>query len=152
MLFFNGIKPFEFDNRLFRIWYLRKLYFHILKNDLIKLGFKNTAITQFPYAFSDADVPPAITLEFTNLCNLKCSYCTSPLKERPVGLMKSDIFNKIIKDINLLKISIKKGIIKSNSRICIQFLLQDTNKRISTKTTTAHQFSFYHDTLGNKSI
>ena len=105
MLFYNGTKPFQFDNRLFRIWYLRRLYFHILKNDMLKLGFKNTAITQFPFAFSDADVPPAITLEFTNLCNLKCSYCTSPLKERPVGLMKNDIFNKIIKDIHLLRIS-----------------------------------------------
>jgi MoaA/NifB/PqqE/SkfB family radical SAM enzyme len=96
---FAGKIQFPMDNRLYRIWYLRKLYFHILKNDISKLGFRNAVTTQFPYLFADAEAPPAITVEFTNLCNIKCTYCTSPLKQRSTGWMKEDVFVRMIDDI-----------------------------------------------------
>lgn len=87
------------DNRLQRIWYLRKLYFNVLMRQLPKFGFVNSARTQFPYAFKDAETPPSISVEITNHCNLSCTYCTSPLNLRPKGLMSDFIFGRLIDDI-----------------------------------------------------
>lgn len=87
------------DNRMYRIWYLRKLYFNILYRHLPKFGFVNSVRTQFPYAFKDAPAPPALAVEFTNYCNLSCTYCTSPLNLRPKGLMNGFVFNRVIEGV-----------------------------------------------------
>ncbi len=87
------------DNRLYRIWYLRKLYFNVLKRQLPKFGFVNSARTQFPFIFPDAPTPPTLSVEFTNFCNLSCSYCTSPLNLRQKGLMSEFIFDKVIQGV-----------------------------------------------------
>ncbi|MDB5247882.1 MAG: hypothetical protein JWQ40_2276 [Segetibacter sp.] len=90
---------YQGDNRWYRIWYLRKLYFNILVKQLPKLGFVNAARTQFPFAFKDAIAPPSLSVEFTNYCNLSCTYCTSPLNLRPKGLMSDYIFDRVVEGI-----------------------------------------------------
>ena len=100
----TGKKIIPFDNRFYRTWYLRKLYFKIIKTQVLKIGLKNTIITQFPFTFPDASRPPSLSLEFTNLCNLKCTYCTSPHKERQSGLMKQQTLERIVEDIAQFKI------------------------------------------------
>lgn len=90
---------YQADNRMKRIWALRKLYFNFLVKEAPRFGLINTFRTQFPFAFKDSITPPSLSVEFTNHCNLSCTYCTSPLKLRPVGLMDHHIFNKVVEGI-----------------------------------------------------
>lgn len=52
--------------------------------------------TQFPYLLPDAPVPPSISLELTNICNIACTYCTSPLARRPQGMMSQSTFDNLV--------------------------------------------------------
>ncbi len=90
---------YQGDDRLKRIWSLRKLYFNVLLRQLPKFGFINSVRTQFPFTFKDSPTPPSLSVEFTNLCNLSCTYCTSPLKLRPVGLMSQFTFSRVVKGV-----------------------------------------------------
>lgn len=89
----------NYTNRISRIWYLKRLYLNLIISGLHKVGVKDLFRTQFPFLFSDADLPPSINLELTNRCQLRCTYCTSPLKLRPSGFMTDSTFQRVITQI-----------------------------------------------------
>lgn len=53
--------------------------------------------TQFPYALATAAAPPIVTIALTNICNLKCVYCTSPLGQLQRGFMEDCTFQNLLK-------------------------------------------------------
>lgn len=83
-------------NRISRIWYLKRPYLKFVTSGLYQVGVKDLVRTQFPYIFSDAELPPSINIELTNRCQLRCTYCTSPLKLRPSGFMTDSTFRRVI--------------------------------------------------------
>jgi len=86
-------------NRISRIWYLKRPYLKLITSGLYKVGISDLVRTQFPYWFSDADLPPSINLELTNRCQLRCTYCTSPLKLRAQGFMTDATFRRALAQI-----------------------------------------------------
>lgn len=52
--------------------------------------------TQFPFILPDAKRPPIVSLELTNICNLACVYCLTPLTLRPKGMMSDETFRSIV--------------------------------------------------------
>ena len=76
----------------------------LISKGLYKIGIAEMVRTQFPYYLKDAAVPPSLNVEFTNYCQLQCTYCASPLKLRPRGFMSDDIFKNLNKQIKLHKI------------------------------------------------
>jgi len=94
----------DVTNRFERIRYLRNVYWKLISKGLYKIGIVEMVRTQFPYYLKDADVPPSLNVEFTNYCQLQCTYCTSPLKLRPRGFMSDDTFKNLNKQIKLHKI------------------------------------------------
>jgi MoaA/NifB/PqqE/SkfB family radical SAM enzyme len=105
---YNKAKPnhpfFDNSNRLIRILYRLKSYSKIFISAFNKgVSLKKLLIAQFPFIFSDAKEPPIVAIEFTNHCNLKCPYCSSPLGERDKGYMSDAVFKNIIKDLTQIK-------------------------------------------------
>lgn len=60
------------------------------------MGPANLLRLQFPHLLPDAAVPPSVTIELTNVCNLACTYCTSPLVLRPQGMMSDATFGALL--------------------------------------------------------
>ncbi len=60
---------------------------------------------QFPFAVRDPRRPILLELELTNVCNLRCVYCTSPLGLRPRGFMHRTIFDRALAGIEALGIN-----------------------------------------------
>jgi len=56
-----------------------------------------------PYDFPLSDFPFLLDIEVTNSCNLDCLMCPRQLMTRKIGFMKSEVFEKIIKEASLYK-------------------------------------------------
>ncbi|MBX3325840.1 MAG: radical SAM/SPASM domain-containing protein [Nitrospira sp.] len=91
-------------DRISRIWYLKRPYFKLITSGLYRVGVKDLIRTQFPYIFPDTELPPSINLELTNRCQLRCTYCTSPLKLRPTGFMTDSTYWRVIAQIREYRI------------------------------------------------
>jgi len=98
---FAGADSREFDttNHLARIWYRAHLYSKVLIATRGRAPVAALVRKQFPVLLPDADVPPALSIEFTNHCNLACTYCSSPLKLRPKGFMQPATFQRLLEQI-----------------------------------------------------
>lgn len=95
---------FDNSNRIFRILYRLKTYFLLFIRASKKgISIKKLFIPHFPYLFRDAQQPPIVALEFTTHCNLRCLYCTNALNQREKGHMSEAVFQKIIRDLSVLK-------------------------------------------------
>ncbi len=91
---------FDNFNRIARILYRRRAYAKMVLHAAgRRVPLLNFIRTQFPFLLPDAGVPPQITVEFTNLCNLKCVYCTNPLGLRPRGFMSVETFTRLVQSI-----------------------------------------------------
>ncbi len=55
-----------------------------------KVPFSDLLRIYFPYLLPSALKPPIITLEFTNVCNMRCVYCPSTTDLRKKGYMAKD--------------------------------------------------------------
>jgi MoaA/NifB/PqqE/SkfB family radical SAM enzyme len=87
-------------NRIARIAYRFNPYFNILKSFIRKKVRPQDIVgTHFPFIFPDLKKPPIVALELTNVCNLKCPYCTSPLGLRPRGYMSEETFSRLENDL-----------------------------------------------------
>ena len=100
----NFLSPFigdKFDNanRLARVTYRFNTYLKIALASRGRAPVKALVRKQFPFIFSDATAPPSVCIEFTNHCNLACTYCTSPLKLRPQGWMEPATFDNLVRQI-----------------------------------------------------
>jgi MoaA/NifB/PqqE/SkfB family radical SAM enzyme len=63
------------------------------------------ARSHFPFLLPDARVPPILTVELTNACNVACTYCTSPLALRARGIMREDTFAKLVASVRNARVS-----------------------------------------------
>ena len=91
---------FDNFNRIARILYRRRAYAKmILHAGGRRVPLLDLIRTQFPFVLPDARVPPQVTVEFTNVCNLKCIYCTNPLGLRPRGFMSVETFSRLVRGI-----------------------------------------------------
>jgi MoaA/NifB/PqqE/SkfB family radical SAM enzyme len=63
----------------------------------------NMVRMQLPFLLPAARTPPTVSIELTNYCNLSCSYCYSPLKLRPQGLMSEATFGRLVDQLHALK-------------------------------------------------
>ncbi len=92
-------------NRVFRVVdrlrAYRRLGLHALR---CGVSPSNLLRTQFPFLLPDARKPPIVTVELTNICNLKCTYCTSPLGLRPRGYMSDETFNALERSLADMKV------------------------------------------------
>jgi MoaA/NifB/PqqE/SkfB family radical SAM enzyme len=90
---------------VFRVWDRLAAYgrlgFHTWRSGA---SLPNLLRTQFPFLVPDAPVPPMVTVEFTNICNLKCAYCTSPLALRPQGYVSDETFDALIRSLRESKV------------------------------------------------
>ena len=55
--------------------------------------------THFTWLLPESPRPSAVTIEFTNYCNLQCPYCTSPLGLRPRGFMSQATFGRLVEQL-----------------------------------------------------
>jgi MoaA/NifB/PqqE/SkfB family radical SAM enzyme len=86
-------------SRFKRIAHHFQLYMRLLWVGLGRVPLAQLIRTQFPFLLPDAKVPPLVALELTNICNLRCVYCPSPLKLRPQGAMDEPTFARLIEQI-----------------------------------------------------
>lgn len=96
----NEVLQLKTSNRLSRLWYLRRHYFKMLLKYFTRIGIKDTVLIQFPFLGQNSVSPITLSVEFTNNCNLKCIYCTSPQRIRKVGYMSRKTFDNLIKSIS----------------------------------------------------
>jgi len=98
----NGVTPFIDNTRhLARILYRWRSYRGLVGLMLGRVPFTSILRTQYPYLLPDSPVPPSVTVEFTNLCNVSCTYCTSPLALRPQGMMAEATFARLLEQLRL---------------------------------------------------
>src|SRR5688572_8304657 len=88
------------DNRLFRAITLWKHYvfqvFIMVRSGMTPL---NILRFHFPIQIPVAKSPPSIDIEFTNVCNLACTYCNTTTDLRPKGLISRESLDRIVYEI-----------------------------------------------------
>ena len=90
------------DNRFARALILKDLY----KTKVILLlkkgmSFPNVLRYQFPHEMPVASLPPSLHLEFTNICNLACTYCNTNMNLRSKGFLNESTFKRIVEEIQI---------------------------------------------------
>jgi MoaA/NifB/PqqE/SkfB family radical SAM enzyme len=87
-----------------RILYRWRSYSLLVRIMAGRVPLTSLVRTQFPYLLPDAPVPPSISLELTNICNVACTYCTSPLARRPQGMMTESTFNNLVAQLSAARV------------------------------------------------
>jgi MoaA/NifB/PqqE/SkfB family radical SAM enzyme len=78
-----------------------QVYLRFLQRTISRGGFTDALRSRFPFRFSDPKFPRIVGLEFTNFCNLKCSYCAAqtPEVKGRVGFMNPDTFARVVTEL-----------------------------------------------------
>jgi pyruvate-formate lyase-activating enzyme len=100
----NRLVVFDNTNRVSRILSRRNYYLRLVLSALFRVPLVDLFRSHFAALLPDMERPVYVTVEFTNLCNLKCPYCTSPLRLRPQGMMNQDVFTTLVRQIEDLGI------------------------------------------------
>jgi MoaA/NifB/PqqE/SkfB family radical SAM enzyme len=101
------------DNRFARAWTLKNFYKEQVKLLLKKgMSFTNILRYQIPLWLPVASLPPGVHIEFTNICNLACTYCNTHMNLRPKGFMTDETFERIVEEIQ--KNAIKRVYVVGN--------------------------------------
>jgi MoaA/NifB/PqqE/SkfB family radical SAM enzyme len=87
---------------LYRLSAYRRLSWHMVRRGV---PAREILRTQFPLMEPNPHVPALVDVEFTNYCNLRCVYCTSPLGLRPRGFMQRETFERFLEAIKQLGVS-----------------------------------------------
>jgi MoaA/NifB/PqqE/SkfB family radical SAM enzyme len=93
---------FDNTNRLSRISRRRYYYLRLVLSALFRVRCVDMLRSHFAFLLPDMQRPAYITIEFTNICNLRCPYCTSPLRLRKQGIMNEDVFTALVQQIKTL--------------------------------------------------
>ena len=91
----SRVEAFRNTDHLNRIRYRLRLYSRIVRDSLGVVPVQELVRTQFPFWMDDPAMPPMLSVELTNHCNLKCGYCTNPTSLRERGLMSDATFDRI---------------------------------------------------------
>lgn len=92
------------SNRVARLAYRWAPYLSLTRHALRNMSAANVLRLQFPFLLPDAPVPPSVTVELTNACNLSCTYCTSPLVLRPQGMMSPATFDLLVRQLQQARV------------------------------------------------
>ncbi len=92
----NIFKKNEILSILKRIGRYIKINKHVLAS---KVTLIELLVLKFPYLFPDQKNPPCLTIELTNICNLKCVYCNNPLFKVDRIHMSEEVQQKIINNV-----------------------------------------------------
>jgi MoaA/NifB/PqqE/SkfB family radical SAM enzyme len=87
---------------LYRLGAYRRLSWHMWRRGV---PAREIFRTQLPLIEPKPHVPALVTVEFTNYCNLRCVYCTSPLGLRPRGFMPRETFERFLEGVRQLGVS-----------------------------------------------
>ena len=96
-------------------WILKHLSYYVkLNTHILKKGvpLKEILILKFPFWFSDAKIPPLLSVDITDACNLKCNYCNNPFFPHPRTMMSKEVFEALIEHLkrqNVSRIRISGG-------------------------------------------
>jgi MoaA/NifB/PqqE/SkfB family radical SAM enzyme len=97
---------FSNDNRIARVLYRLNAYKRLSLHMWWRgVSAKEIFCTQFPLLETHPQAPALVSVEFTNLCNLRCVYCTSPLGLRPRGVMTRETFGRFLEGVKGLGVS-----------------------------------------------
>ena len=88
-------------DHLNRIRYLLGLYTRKIWSSIGRVPLKELFRTQFPFLLADAPVPPMLSVELTNHCNLRCGYCTNPTSLRARGIMGEATFARLVNELQV---------------------------------------------------
>lgn len=134
---FRSGNTFDNTDRLARARYRLSTYWSMLISSLgRKVPISDLIRAQFPFALSDSNYPPIVSLEFTNYCNLQCPYCTNPLGQREKGFMSEAVFHRIIRDLSNIPVNRIQLVGNGESTLHPEFgkfllALRNTRKHIS---------------------
>ncbi len=65
-------------------------------NSIGRVPVKEIIRTQFPFWMRASPMPPMLSVELTNNCNLRCRYCTNPTTLRSRGMMSEATFCRLV--------------------------------------------------------
>jgi MoaA/NifB/PqqE/SkfB family radical SAM enzyme len=91
----RGIPVFDNTRRGARILGRVDYYAKISASALGRIPVSTMLRSHFTWAFPEQSRPAYVTVEFTNHCNLRCPYCTSPLGLRERGFMAEETFERV---------------------------------------------------------
>ncbi|HOU25472.1 MAG TPA: radical SAM protein, partial [Candidatus Cloacimonas sp.] len=89
-------------------WILKHLSYYVkLNTHILKKGvpLKEILILKFPFWFSDAKIPPLLSVDITDACNLKCNYCNNPFFPHPRTMMSKEVFEALIEHLKRQNVS-----------------------------------------------
>ncbi|MCD4828241.1 MAG: radical SAM protein [Candidatus Cloacimonetes bacterium] len=104
------------DNILKRLRHLPRILqffrnYRIVNQRVLASGIplRELIVLKYPRRLPDAAKPPALTVEFTDACDLACRYCNNPLFPYPRTFMEADVFEKLCRrieeaDINRVRV------------------------------------------------
>jgi MoaA/NifB/PqqE/SkfB family radical SAM enzyme len=95
----DGQTVFDNTNRMSRIARRRNYYLRLVLSSRSHVRWVDLLRSHFALMLPDMQRPAYLTVEFTNVCNLKCPYCTSPLRLRPQGMMSEDVFSALVRQV-----------------------------------------------------
>ena len=97
----GGAEGAVLDNtrRVARIAYRMPYYARIVRSAAGRIPPSTMLRSHFPFVLPDSPKPAHLTLEFTNRCNLACTYCTSPLGLRSRGMLDDETFGLLVEQI-----------------------------------------------------
>ena len=56
---------------------------------------RDLLVLKYPHKMPDAPYPPALTVEFTDACDLKCRYCNNPLFPHPRTYLEDEVLSRL---------------------------------------------------------
>jgi MoaA/NifB/PqqE/SkfB family radical SAM enzyme len=95
----SGKPVFDNTKRLARLRYRFKYYQKVALSARGRIPVTTMLRSHFSFLLPENPRPAHLTLEFTNFCNLKCPYCTSPLGIRTQGMMSAETFDLLVRQI-----------------------------------------------------
>ena len=91
----------SFLGDVYRLRERPRVYLRSLQRTMMRGGLADALRSRFPFQLSEPKYPRIVGLEFTNFCNLKCSYCAAqtPQVRGRVGFMSPEIFSRVLTEL-----------------------------------------------------
>lgn len=70
-----------------------KLNYRVLRNGI---PLREILILKYPLLFPDAGLPPLLSVDFTDYCNLRCLYCYNPYLLETRSFMSEEVFSALL--------------------------------------------------------
>jgi len=74
-----------------------RLNYRVLRQGI---PLKELLILKYPFIFGDSALPPLLSVDFTDCCNLNCIYCNHPWLPEQRSFMSDEVFTSLINRIS----------------------------------------------------